>query len=139
LFNNGQNTKFYGGNPGSTDPSKGIILSMDNIIPSMGGGYQTFKFRSDAGAEASFKDFKEFRIFDEDTQVVLGTAAVPVVLTPPTQTAPPPTAPAAIIPAPAKQTTPSNGSTPTGDLISRASAPANFLSLGLVLAFMFLF
>ena len=112
---------------------------MDNITPSTGGGSQTFKFRSDAGAEASFKDFKEFRIYDEDNKVLLGTADVPVALTPhPPPATPPPAAPPPSIPAPAKGTTTSN-STPTGALNSRASAPANFMSLGLVLAFMFLF
>ena len=123
---------FMGAN--ASDPMA-ITLSMDPVNAAVGGGSQTFKFRSDAGAEASFKDFTEFRIFYVTNQVVLGTAEVPKNLKGVSPSPSNPTKPAQTTSA---QT--ASSSTPTNDIRSRASSPSG-PTIGLVslLAYILLF
>lgn len=45
--------------------------------PSASNGSQTFKFRDVAGAQVSFRDFDQFRLFDEEAKVLVATAKVP--------------------------------------------------------------
>jgi hypothetical protein len=114
--------------------SVAITLSMDQVYASQGGGSQKFQFRSDAGAQASFKDFTEFRIFDVTNQLLLGTAEVPKNLISGTPTSNNPTKPA--------QTTVSQASSvPTVDNSNQiASAPSgSMIGLGFLLAYILLF
>ena len=68
------------------DSGEGITLSDDIIRPSASNGEQTFRFRDVAGAQVSFKDFNQFRLFDEDLKVLVATANVPANLTATTNT-----------------------------------------------------
>ena len=52
-------------------------MSDDFVNPSTGAGSQTFKFRSVIGAEVSFKDFNQFRFFDETSNVLIAVADIP--------------------------------------------------------------
>ncbi len=63
------------------DNADGVTLSDDNINPSASNGEQTFKFRSVAGAQVSFRDFSEFRLFDQETKLLVATAKIPSNLT----------------------------------------------------------
>jgi hypothetical protein len=57
-------------------------LSDTNVNPSANpNGEQTFKFRDAVGAEVSFKDFDQFRLFDEETKLLIATAQVPESVT----------------------------------------------------------
>jgi hypothetical protein len=63
------------------DKAEGITLSDDVINPSASKGEQTFKFRNVAGAQVSYRDFSEFRLFDLDTNLLIATAKIPSNLT----------------------------------------------------------
>jgi hypothetical protein len=130
LINVGE-VKVMGGN--GSDPMA-ITLSMDQLLPSVGGGSQTFKFRSDAGAQASFKDFTEFRIFDWTNQVVLGVAEVPKNLKGASPA--PPTNPTQ----PAQSTSAQSSSAPTLDVGNQASSPSgSTIGLNFLLAYILFF
>jgi hypothetical protein len=70
-------TKWYGGN--GNDPN-GVTLSDTPVNPSAGGGTQSFSFRTTVGAAVSFKDFTEFRLFDEQSKILIAKAQVPANL-----------------------------------------------------------
>ena len=73
-FYNARTARWYGGVGSAGDA---ITLSDTTINPSAGGGEQTFKFRDAAGSRVSFRDFDQFRLFDEESQVLIATAQVP--------------------------------------------------------------
>ena len=73
-FYNARTARWYGGVGSAGDA---ITLSDATINPSAGGGEQTFKFRDAAGSRVSFRDFDQFRLFDEESQVLIATAQVP--------------------------------------------------------------
>ena len=52
----------------------GITVADDVVNPS---GGQTFTFRNVVGSEVSFRDFNQFRLFDDSTKTLIATAAVP--------------------------------------------------------------
>jgi hypothetical protein len=73
-FYNARTARWYGGIGSAGDA---ITLSDATVNPSAGKGEQTFKFRDVVGAPVSFRDFNQFRLFDEESQVVIATAEVP--------------------------------------------------------------
>ena len=51
------------------------ITVADDVVNHSGG--QTFTFRNVVGSEVSFRDFNQFRLFDDSTKTLIATAAVP--------------------------------------------------------------
>lgn len=138
-FYNAGASKFYGGNVGNAD---GITLSDDNINPSAGAGSQTFKFRSVAGSPASFKDFNEFRIFDDVSKQLIGVATVPSDLFTRTSTSAQKTPTQTNIgstTAPSQSTTSSQSPSPSALQNSSARSASCMLSVGVGLAYFLFF
>jgi hypothetical protein len=52
----------------------GITVSDDAVTSAAS---QTFTFRNVVGSEVSFRDFNQFRLFDDSTKTVIATAEVP--------------------------------------------------------------
>jgi hypothetical protein len=73
-FYNARTARWYGGIGSAGDA---ITLSDATVNPSAGKGEQTFKFRDVVGAQVSLRDFNQFRLFDEESQVLIATAEVP--------------------------------------------------------------
>lgn len=67
-------TYWYGAKKGATD---GILLTEDFVYSGDVASNRTYKFRTTAGAEASYYDFSQFRLFEKYTNTLIAVADLP--------------------------------------------------------------